>query len=196
MRDAIGALEKNTSAEVVVAVRSASGSYRHVDYLVGYLAALVALLVFLFHPEPFAYDFFPIVMTACFELGAVVSARLPPLRRGLTRAGSREAQVITAARSTFLELKVDTTRRRTGVLVYVSLLERRVEIIADRGVPWSDVSAGRTDVERAFARTFMPLATDLSAFLESLDRLGRVLSGMCPRTSDDINELPDDVQDP
>ncbi|MGH8192357.1 MAG: TPM domain-containing protein [Rhodanobacteraceae bacterium] len=62
------------------------------------------------------------------EICFAVEARLPP--RYLL--GGRRVRA--RAENVFADLKVWDTERRTGVLVYVLLGDRTVEIIADRGV--------------------------------------------------------------
>src|SRR4029079_11028296 len=82
---AVGQAEQQTAAEVVVALRKDSGHYRHTDYLIGAALAMASLLLFLFHPEPFDPDLFPLEMTVAFVIGTVASAYLAPLRRFCTR---------------------------------------------------------------------------------------------------------------
>src|SRR5215470_4610706 len=82
---AIRAIESATSAEVVVAVRPASGHYRHTDYLVGFAFSFAALLVFLFDPEhEFSLEWMPVDTLVAFAIGTVLSAGLSPVRRFLT----------------------------------------------------------------------------------------------------------------
>ncbi|UQA56564.1 hypothetical protein [Polyangium aurulentum] len=196
-RDAVASavrdLEMKTSAEVVVAVRPVSGHYRHTDYLVGYVLALGALSVFLFHPEPFAYDVFPLEMTAAFAFGALVCANLAPLRRALTARKLLDESVRRAARAAFVDLGVSRTQGRTGLLVYVSTFERRVEIVADCGVDLAalgaDFEASRARLERAVARE-----VDFERFLEALGALGEALGKALPRAANDVNELSDEVR--
>src|SRR5438045_3928208 len=63
-------------------------------------------------------------------LGAVLAELLPAR---LIERGLRE-RVLAAARAAFVELGVHRTRARTGVLVYVSVRERRVELVCDVAV--------------------------------------------------------------
>jgi putative membrane protein len=190
---AIRDVEQGTCAEVVVAVRPSSGHYRHVDYLVGALLAFTSLLVFLFHPEPFRVDVFPAEALVLFALGAFGSAWLPPVRRLLASQRLLADNVRTAARAAFVELGVGTTAARTGLLVYVSTLERRVEVVPDIGVArvakgsaWDGALARLADsVERD---------PDLGRFVEALKAMGLVLEGVLPAREGDVNELPDEVR--
>ncbi len=50
-RRVIAAIERETSAEVVVTVRRVSGRYREADYLAGFILSLAALVALLFVPR-------------------------------------------------------------------------------------------------------------------------------------------------
>ena len=74
---AVSSVEQRTSAEIVIAVRPTSGSYRHVDFAVGNGAALLALCLFLYHPRPFDFTLLPLELGASFAFGALLCASIP-----------------------------------------------------------------------------------------------------------------------
>jgi putative membrane protein len=188
---AIRAIESATSAEVVVAVRPRSGHYRHTDYLVGFALSFAALLVFLFDSHEFSIDWMPVDTLVAFVLGSLLSAGIPALRRALTSGKLMRSNVHTAARAAFVDLKIARTSARTGILVYVSTFERRVEVVPDVGV--DPIVLGRP-----FAEAVRSLEEALRGrrsfptFLEALRSLGPILGKALPRTADDVNELPDE----
>ena len=83
-RRVIAAIERETSAEVVVTVRRVSGRYREADYLAGFIVSLAALVALLFVPREFALWSFPLDVALAFALGAWASSRMAPVRRFLT----------------------------------------------------------------------------------------------------------------
>jgi putative membrane protein len=188
--DEVKAIEARTAAEVVVSVRRTSGHYRHTDYLVGFGLALVTLLAMLFLPPEFDLEIFPVGLVISFALGAVLTPRLPGLRRRLTSRKLQEESVRTAARAAFVELGVSRTTGRTGVLVFVSLFERRAEVVADTGV---DTAAMGEEWTQALAKLSAAVASSESPepFFEALRLLAPPLEQVLPRSADDINELPD-----
>jgi putative membrane protein len=188
--DEVKAIEARTAAEVVITVRRTSGHYRHTDYLVGFGLALVALLAMLFLPPEFDLEIFPVGLVVSFALGAVLMPRLPTLRRRLTSRKLQEESVRTAARAAFVELGVSRTTGRTGLLVCVSLFERRVEVVTDVGV---DTAAMGEEWTQALAKLSAAVATAPSPepFFEALRLLAPPLERVLPRSADDINELPD-----
>ena len=70
------------------------------------------------------------------------------VRRLVTTAKERHAQARLAAAAAFHDRGVANTSRESGVLVFLSMLESHIEILADRGVlkavpplQWNDVLA-------------------------------------------------------
>jgi putative membrane protein len=190
---AIASIEAQTSAEVVVALRLASGPYRDLDYLAGVLLAVVGLTAMLFVDRPFQLASFPIGVVASFVLGAFAASRLPVVRRLFLMPGRARAAVRTAARAAFVDLGVSRTRGRSGILVYVSMLERRVEVVPDVGVDAAALGPAWAEAVGALERSLRPRPT-FDRFLASLRALGPLLGQGLPRAADDVNELPDDVQ--
>lgn len=106
---------------------------------------------------------------------------LPHLLSGMT-ARQRAADL-------FSQLRVWDTEHNSGVLVYVQLADRQVEILADRGIhakvgeqAWVRICAG---MEQAFgAGRFRQGA------VEGIVAVGRVLAEHFPAAGKDVNELP------
>jgi putative membrane protein len=132
--ESVAAIETASRAEVVVVVAGRSGSYADVDLLWGILAGLTTLGVVLHSPWNFRPDLVLPEVVLFGILAWMASRRLDPLRRALTSRRRRCAQVEAAARQAFMEEGVSATRERTGVLVYVSLLEREVLLQPDLGL--------------------------------------------------------------
>ncbi len=132
--DSVAAIEAVSRAEVVVVVAGRSGSYADVDLLWGILAGLTTLGLVLHSPWNFHPDLVLPDVALFGWLAWMASRRLDPLRRALTSRKRRCGQVEAAARQAFMEEGVSATRERTGVLVYLSLLEREVVLQPDLGL--------------------------------------------------------------
>lgn len=182
-------IEKNTDAELVLVVRARSGSYRHADYLFGFLLSFVGLLFLLFSPFDFHQYWVAIDVGLLFLLGTLLSSRSKKIRCLLTTEKFRRNAVRQGAAAMFYEAGIANTKAEMGVLVYVSMLERRLELIADRGIlksvpamEWNEIlfklhQAGKS-----------PEPEKLQA---ALCDLGILLARQCPATGENPNELPD-----
>ena len=182
---AVRDLEKRSCAEVVVEVRSRSGSYAHAEGRFSALAAFAALLVLLFSPWPFAAHWVAIDVAVVYGVALFVARRSDSVRRIFSRRAEREAQVRATAAAAFHERGVANTSGETGLLILLSVLERRVEVLADRGVLMA-VPALRWNelLERARDCAGTP-----AALLEFVTGLAPVLGECLPWREGDVDEL-------
>ncbi|HCF58085.1 MAG TPA: hypothetical protein DFS52_08845 [Myxococcales bacterium] len=184
-------IERQTSAEVVVALRKSSGYYRHADYLFGFAVALATLVAVILVPEPLSALAVPLDALVMFVLGAAFCAQFFGLRRLLTGTRRRRENVRAAALVAFHELGISRTTGRWGVLVYLSILERDAEIVVDAGI--DEASLG-DDWQRAVAELRAAMgALDFPRVLGAMRALGPVLASAHPVGDDDVNELPDEL---
>ncbi|MBN1612710.1 MAG: hypothetical protein JW940_39165, partial [Polyangiaceae bacterium] len=116
----------------------------------------------------------------------------PPLLRRIVPAEEQNRAVNSRVKQLFVERGVTETRDRSGVLVFLSELERRVEILADRGIhehvgsdAWAEMVRIVVDEIRG-GKAAAGLAT-------IVERIGRELAAKFPARADDTNELPNQV---
>ena len=92
----------------------------------------------------------------------------------------------------FDKLKLNETRLRNGVLIYIAVKDHKFAILGDEGINnvveegfWNDV------------KDLMAAAFKEGRFAEGLEqgiqRCGEKLKAYFPYQSDDINEIPDDI---
>jgi putative membrane protein len=189
LTDCVKEIEATTDAELVLVVRARSGSYRHADYLFGALLAFAGLLFLLFSPFDFHQYWVAIDVAVLFLLGTFVTSRSNTLRRLLTTEKFREQAVRVSAAAVFYEAGIANTKAEMGLLIYLSILERRLELIADRGVlkgvnalEWNQVLF---DLHQAGRKP------EPETLLSGLENLGVLLRNHLPASGDNPNELPD-----
>jgi uncharacterized membrane protein len=134
LRGAVRAVEERSAAEVVILVRERSGPYLHASLLSGAIAAYLTLWFQLFSPWEYSLLLIQLAPAVAGTAIGLLTSVLPDLQRLLTPGHIRESYVRTKARAAFHDHGVADTRGRTGILVYVSRLEREAEVLADRGV--------------------------------------------------------------
>jgi putative membrane protein len=192
LSEAVRAIESCSSAELVIAVRHRTGSYLHADLLFGILAGVAALAFLLFSPTVFAPLWILIDPIVVGGLAGLLAAWSSGLRRSFTPPAMRRQRVETAARSTFVERRVHGTTGRTGILLYVSVLEREAALVVDVGVEalaaMDGWKAAVGEIERAVRNR-----EDGVAVAARLRGLATLLSSALVRGADDVNELPDEV---
>jgi uncharacterized membrane protein len=104
------------------------------------------------------------------------------LMRGL---GARERAI-----EVFSQLRVWDTERNNGVLIYLLLAERDVEIVADRGIDAQVGTAGWASVCHAMEQRLRAGDTE-QAVLEAIEQVSALLETYYPAGAERANELPD-----
>ena len=189
---AIQAVEAVSSAEVVITVRPSSGFYLHADLLVGVVVGVATLTFLLFSHVEFAIPWFIVDVLVVGLAAGWLSSRSPRMRRLLTPTRLRARWVEESAHAAFFERGVHLTAARTGILVYVSLLEETAAVVGDRGVV-TVVPHDRWHRAIAQVADKVTVGADAAAIAAEISALADILEPYLPVAEDDINELPDEV---
>jgi putative membrane protein len=127
-------------------------------------------------------------------LGFAAAGLIRPLKLWFAGPAAVEHHVSQRASAAFLENEVFRTRERTGVLIFLSLFERRVVVLGDSGInarveqhEWDAVVAGIVEGIR--------LGQPGKALAAGIGRCGELLRrrGVAVRP-DDTDELPDQLR--
>jgi putative membrane protein len=187
---AIREVESQTSAELEVAVRRSSGHGRLAAQRFAALVTLGVLCLLLFHPRTFKTITMPFDVVIVYVLSTWIASKQPGLRRLLARNETR-TMVKHCAQTAFLEMGVHRTQRRGGILIYVSLLERDVEVVADWAVEAAKIEGWNAAVDQL--RQAVSHRADADAFVGAIKHLGPMLAKALPHQVDDVNELSDEM---
>ncbi len=188
--DAVREIERRSDAELIVEVRARSGSYAHADARFAAALTFVSLIVLVYMPlvaPPIAVLLDPL---AFYLLGHAIAKRSNAVRRWFTSKRERIDAVRTHAAALFHDRGVANTRGETGVVVYASLLERRIEVLADRGVLRRVVS---NEWNAALAALHDDRELSIETLLAALQLLGRILERDLPAGEVNENELANEV---
>jgi putative membrane protein len=187
----IAEIEQQTASELVTVVYSKSASYAafRICWAVCFALFVACGLHLVWSTLP-VMELFGI--QTVLALGAYWLFGWSPLLRIIVPRWAKERSVYDKVRQLFLELGVTETRDRSGVLIYLSTLERRVEILGDRGVH-----------EQFGTETWQRLVNELvsaircgkaaTGLLQIVDELGAELIAKFPVRPGDTNELSNAV---
>lgn len=188
--EAVRAVEAKSRAEIVLAVRPRSASHDRGPLLFGAVVAWSFLGFQLFSSYEFPLDAIFLEPPLLGAAAAFLAASIPAFTRALVFRRRRREAVERAARATFQERGAGLTRERTGVLVYVSLLEREAVVVADKGVTdavppelWGEAVRRVEGAARA--------ARDAPGLAKAIEHLREPLAAELPARADDVDELPD-----
>ncbi len=195
--DAVREAERGTSGEVVVVITEASDEHTTARWR---LAAALAGLVLLadIGYRHFATFWIPWNPDGVW-LAAVVAASLgflaaswPPLRRGLAGRQALARAVRRAAEAAFAREGVFETRDRTGILIFLSLLEHQVIVLPDTGIAAKAPEGAWAGVVRGIVLG-MQTGRPAEALVVAVQSCGEILrvAGFTARP-EDTNEIPDE----
>jgi len=194
IQGAVKEAEKTTSGEIVPMIVSASYDYPMAEVLGGVAISLpLALLI-----TPLIGRWFWIgaqnmwlflaFFVALFFLFHQVVKRTLWLKRFFVSPREIDEEVEEAAIIHFFREGLYRTREETGVLLFISLFERRVWVLADRGInekvekgKWSEIVQGVVAGIRE--------GRQAEAICEAVKQTGDLLKTYFPRRIDDKDEL-------
>lgn len=185
---AIQTAETRTRAELVAVVTAESDDYAYVTLAVAAVVGLAA---------PFPWSFGLVAGGALWaHLAALALAllmlslgRIDAVRRFITPKSIQRRRAARNARVQFYEQRVRMTGERAGVLLFVSVFEHHVEIIADEAAAAAVPAAVWQAAVDAFVAQVK--AGDAAAgFLAAIDLLDDALATHLPGNAADADELP------
>lgn len=185
--DAIAEVEKKTDAELVTVLAGQADEYHYVPTL---WAALIALLtpglVLLLDWWVETIEVLALQLTVFAVLALFL--RIPPIMRRIIPRYVRQWRASNLARRQFLENNLHHTEGETGLLIFVSEMERYVEIIADRGISKHvDDSQWQAIIDDFVKR--VNEGKTLEGFVTTVERCGELLAEHVPQTHE-RDELP------
>ena len=138
--DAVRSAEGKTAGEIVPCIVEKSDDYEEAIWLVGLFSALIVLIPYLIL-HTMSESWLPWSAGETILSSLVLSSLtmmgmwfFPGLRIVVTPRERTERRVAQKAKEVFLAEEVFKTRDRTGILIFVSLLERSVVVLGDSGI--------------------------------------------------------------
>ena len=202
--EAIQAAEECTSAEVVCAVATEAGRYDRAEAIVGLAGALVflsAAYALRLGASPTdsgdwgggaALMWLALAVTLGFIAGNVLGSYWHSLRRLLTSKAEMDDNLAHAAQFVFARARLSCSRAGGGVLIFVSLYERRAIILAD--APASEVLGARgIDDLRDIAIAALRDGRRSDVFIEVIVEAAARLQAAFPPEEIPSNEIGNDL---
>jgi len=184
--EAIRAAEQKTSGEIFCVLAVTSSSYRFVPIARAALVALVVPLPLFFLTSLYADQIY--LAQILVFVGCSLLFSLPGLRHRLVPRRIKHNRASFEARRQFAAHGLHLTEERTGVLIFASLAERYVEVVADAGIN-AMVSQDVWDRAVKAMTQEIKVGKPIDGFVEAIKICGEVLAKHFPPGTFNKNEL-------
>lgn len=189
---AVREAESRTIGEIAVMVVDTSDDYLHADTIGGILfAGAISYFgaVALFHSSLAAY----IALTALLFFPCRLFVRsVPAVKKEFISPRKRQEAVRLRALRAFYEKGLHRTKDQTGMLFFLSLLERTVWVLADKGI-YEKIHQDHLDRFAAAVSQGVREGRASQALCQSIAEAGALLAVHFPLKPGDRNELSDRI---
>lgn len=195
--------ESRTIGEIAVMVVDHSGLYREAEIigsvLLGSFSSFIITEI-LFHASETVAEFFfhstmwlfiPLAVMLFFPFKALFRS-MPSLKFAFVGNKRKEEAVKERALRAFYEKGLYKTKQNTGVLFFLSLLERKVWVLADKGIH-GKIHQNTLNKFANIVSQGIKEGRASEALCEAIMEAGEVLAKHFPAAAGHVDELPDDV---
>jgi putative membrane protein len=189
--EAVAQVETKTRGEIVPIIVHSSSSVGHVSWSLTFVL-LVSLLVFevphfqFFHQWNATWLMF-LIAGLCFGVARILS-RFDWVQRLLVPQSDQVFQVEERALLEFYQAGVTGTQERTGILLFISLMERKAVVLADHAISerlpketWEEICRGMIEGIRK--------GQTAESLIQAIHRSGELLAEHFPHRQENENEL-------
>jgi len=191
IRDAIETQEKRTLAEMVTVITDASDSYRYIPVL---WASIISMLVpGIIYIAGGWTDFSSLyTLQVLLFLALAILFRLTAIKHYLIPKTIKRQRAARMARQQFFSQQLHNTEQRLGVLLFVSVAEHYVEILADTGASEKITDQQWQHIVGEFTRQ-VSTGHVTQGFLDAISKCGDLLAEAAPQDASPIDALPNNL---
>ncbi|MGA1870335.1 MAG: TPM domain-containing protein [bacterium] len=181
-------VEQVTSGEIVPMIVSASHDYASADILGGMaLSLFVSILATVLMGSENMWTFLALFCVLFIILYEIVK-RVPFLKRLFISSHEMEEEVEEEAFTSFFKKGLYKTKDHTGILIFISVFERKVWVLADTGINDKVESAVWNDIVITIIQGIKN-GTQGEAICKAIDKCATILKDHFPVKADDKDEL-------
>ncbi len=192
--EAIHEAERHTDGEIYAVLARRSDDYFSAAGFALSIAAIIASMVIAVLLHQFWYQVdvqtFALAMGAAYGSCLLVLWLFPDVRLGFVSRRTLYRRAHQNAQRQFLARNIHVTKRRTGILLFVSLAERYAEVVADEAI---DLRVKQEEWDGIVATLIGHAKRGKLAdgYLEAIAKSGELLRVHFPKSFTDTNELDD-----
>jgi putative membrane protein len=189
IRQAVQKAEKSTSGEFVTVIAKKSDDYLHIPLLWASVLSLLVPVIFLFilkiHNGFLIFNVQAATLVFFFLVLQIDFLKMLFVPRAVKQLRARRNAYLQ-----FYEQGVSNTKDRSGILLFVSMAERYVEIIADEGINKKVDGNFWEIIVNEFILKVKENRIE-EGFIDTIEKCSEILSRHFPIKPNDKNELSD-----
>lgn len=195
IEETISRVEAHTSGEIVPVIVRRSSSVGHIPLMLTLLLTLVVVLVELPFSDwlwvrPWAW-LWPVLVVLIYFISAFLG-KIPWVQKVLVPEADELKQVHQRAHLEFYLNRLNRTEAGTGILIFVSVMEKKAVILADEGI-------SKKLPPETWQHILTPMRSLLhkdqwgDGFVKAIESCGELLKTHFPISENDRNELKNNL---
>jgi putative membrane protein len=204
IQEAVANAEKNTDGEIALAVTPSSNSYAFWELLFAVVMGLItsaclipfsskikSFLDWLYwDTNDYHFSFWLLFTVFVAILIFYLLANIPFIDRLIVPKKVRNRSVYNKAIRIFVHSGVYKTKSNTGILLFFSIFERKIQIIADDGIASKIPHETWKNLANSLAEGFKS-KNPTETIIKAVEECGEILAKEFPCQKENPNELPD-----
>jgi putative membrane protein len=190
VHDALISAEQRTIGEIVPVIVERSDSHPEARWLAALCTMLLGSALLEAHLPWHAPHWLLLCQVGLGAVGYIAARLLPDIARMFVLEERASEVVEEQAFQEFHRLDLHKTEKSTGVLIFVSLFEKRVLVLGDEGID-AKVGEEHWSLLRDLVLTSIKRGSLTDGIAEAVRRCGDELSKYFPWQEGDRNEVPD-----
>ena len=204
IQDAVAKAEKTTDGEIALVVTSSCSNYGFWELIFAVVMGLITSACLIpfsskinnfidsiyWDVNDYHFSFWILMFVFVSILIFYLLANIPFIDRLIIPKRVKEVSVYNKAIKTFVHSGVYKTKSNTGILLFFSVLERKIQIIADSGIASKVSYETWNDLANSLAEGFKS-KNPTDTIIKGIEECGKILSKEFPAQNENPNELPD-----
>jgi putative membrane protein len=191
IKEAIQKVELNTSGEIVPVILRQSDFYPAAHFRLALIMGVLFSIICYY-----TYDFDDPIALIWVQIPGMIlgyiSAYIPILKRAFTTKREIEEEVYQRSLEVFYEHKVSMTKDRTGIVIFISLLERKVKVLADSGINEKVEKDYWNDLVKSLSNE-IGQGNMINGVVKAIATCGEKLIESFPAKNDNTNQISDEL---
>ena len=200
IKEAVKKVEEKTSGEIVPYIVKKSDNYNEAPFIASLIIAVISIVVVNILSQlwllPLKFDLllYSLIFIGIILITFVPVLLCPFLKRTVVSDKKEMKMVNKRASEAFIAEEVFNTKDRTGILIFISQLEHKVEILADSGINQKVKPEEWSGIVKTII-TGIKKKNTAEAIANAIEQCGELLvNAGFTITKDDTNELSDDLR--